>query len=369
VAIPADRLENVDSGAQPSRMLAFVREDSVTRAAVTPEGPLTIAAAVEIFFGDLRLAPRSKKTYRNGVAKFLRHLEMHEGIDANQAPVSALLADHVTSFAALIVPADIRTPEEVSQMRTAQNNLSAVRKFCAYLAAYDLHPTLATDRLRVRIAAMMPRFTPPPPNVKLSDLDLIVEFVRNQEREPSLPKELRRIKVKAMILFLFRTGVRVSELCALRRRDVDLLEGTAHIYRAKGGKSRTVHFDAETAEALTAYWSLRADTVRGAGALPSFSGRDRLGEPGRAISPRTVEHIVSQVCELLGIESDVTPHSFRHGLATEMVHRRVRESTVQTILGHASPQTTRIYVHQKAMDVAEEYQDAFGPYRAPNTTS
>ena len=361
MAIPADRLNEVNSISQPPKLHA------VERSADSAEAPMTIAAAVEIFFGDLRLAPRSKKTYRNGVAKFLRHLEVHEGIDPEQAPVPMLLADHVTSFAALIVPADIRTPEEVSQMRTAQNNLSAVRKFCAYLAAYDLHPTLATDRLRVRIAAMMPRFTPPPPDVKMSDLQVIIEHVRGSERETTPPKELRRVKVKAMILFLSRSGVRVSELCALRRRDIDLVEGTAHIYRAKGGKSRTVHFDAETAEALSAYWNLRGDALRGAGALPAFSGRDRLGEPGRAISPRTVEHIVAQVCEALGIESDVTPHSFRHGLATEMVHRRVRESTVQTILGHASPQTTRIYVHQKAMDVAEEYQDAFGQYRAPNS--
>jgi integrase len=366
LATPAERLNDVDPNDAAPRLRAVGRDDEVAK---TPsEQSLTIAAAVEMFFGDLRLAPRSKKTYRNGVAKFLRHLEEHEGIDPDVAPVAILAADHVTSFATTIVPVDVRTPEEVSQMRTAQNNLSAVRKFCAYLAAYDLHPTLATDRLRVRIAAMMPRFTPPPPDVKLSDLDEIVEFVRSQNRESAPTKELRRIKVKSMILFLFRTGVRVSELCALRRRDIDLVEGTAHIYRAKGGKSRTVHFDAETAEALTAYWTLRADPVRGSGALPAFSGRDRLGEPGRSISPRTVEHIVAQVCELVGIESEVTPHSFRHGLATEMVRRRVRESTVQTILGHASPQTTRIYVHKTAMDVAEEYQDAFGPYRAPNNS-
>jgi integrase len=81
-----------------------------------------------------------------------------------------------------------------------------------------------------------------------------------------------------------------------------------------------------------------------------------------------VEHIISQQCMLLGIESEITPHSFRHGLATEMVRRRVRESTVQTILGHASPQTTRIYVHKTAIEVADEYQDAFGQYRAPATT-
>lgn len=362
MATPAERLNRSERSDGRPLLRAVDPPDHIDEA-------VTIAGAVEMFFGDLRLAPRSKKTYRNGVAKFLRHLAEHEGIDPETAPVTALNADHVTSFASLIVPPDIRTPEEVSQMRTAQNNLSAVRKLCAYLSAYDLHPNLPTDRLRVRISAMMPRFTPPPPDVKLSDLERIVEHVRSGLREETPQRELRRLKVRAMILFLFRTGVRVSELCALRRRDVDLAEGTAHIYRAKGGKSRTVHFDAETAEALTAYWSMRGDGVRGAGAYPAFSGRDKLGEPGTAISPRTVEHIVSQLCEQLGIESEVTPHSFRHGLATEMVRRRVRESTVQTILGHASPQTTRIYVHKSAIEVAEEYQDAFGRYRPPRANA
>ena len=76
-------------------------------------------------------------------------------MDPDTAPVTAITADHVTAFASLLVPEDVLAPEEVSRMRTAQNNLSALRKFCAYLAAYDLHPTLATDRLRVRIAAMI----------------------------------------------------------------------------------------------------------------------------------------------------------------------------------------------------------------------
>src|SRR5690606_16265885 len=138
--------------------------------------------------------------------------------------------------------------------------------------------------------------------------------------------------------------------------------------RAKGGKSRTVHFDGETADALVAYWKARGDQVRGSGALPAFSGRDKVGQPGNAISPRTVEHIVAEICKGIGIESDVTPHTFRHGLATELVRRRVRESTVQTILGHASPQTTRIYVHKSGLDVAEEYQDAFGAYKKPRTS-
>lgn len=325
----------------------------------------TIASAVDLFFGDLRLAPRSKKTYKHGIAKFLRHLAQHEGIDPETAPVAALRPEHVTAFASILVPADVRSPEEVSQMRTAQNNISAVRKLCSYLSSYDLNHDLAGDRIKTRISAMMPRFTPPPPDVKLSDLDRIVDFVDQMPREEKPHPELRRLKVRAMVRFLFRSGVRVSELCALRRRDVDLGEGAASIYRAKGGKSRTVHFDAETAKALTIYWTLRGDPARGAGALPAFSGRDRIGVPGAAISPRTVEHIVAGLAVDAGVESDVTPHSFRHGLATELVRRRVRESTVQTILGHASPATTRIYVHKSAVEVADEYQDAFGPYRPP----
>lgn len=345
-----------------------VSTPKATAAEQTDEVP-TLAGAVEMFFGDLRLAPRSKKTYRNGITKFLKHLETHEGFDPEKTPVTVLHPDHVTSFASLLVPPDIRTPEEVSRMRTAQNNLSAVRKFCSYLAAYDIHPDLPTDRLRVRIAAMMPRFTPPPPDVKLSDLERIVAYVRDAPHQPKPNLELRRLKIKAMILFLYRTGVRVSELCALRRRDIDLESGTAGIYRAKGGKSRTVHFDAETAQALTEYWAARKDPLRGASAYPAFSGRDKVGEPGAAVSPRTVEHIVAQLCEATGVESEVTPHSFRHGLATELVRRRVRESTVQTILGHASPSTTRIYVHKTARDVAEEYQDAFGPYQPPRRTA
>jgi integrase len=279
--------------------------------------------------------------------------------------VDALRAEHVTAFASILVPPDIRTPEEVSRMRTAQNNISAVRKFCSYLSSYDLNDHLPGDRIKTRISAMMPRFTPPPPDVKLSDLDRIVAHLDELPREEKPQLELRRLKVRAMIRFLFRSGVRVSELCALRRRDIDLAEGAANIYRAKGGKSRTVHFDAATAEALTAYWLLRGDPSRGAGALPAFSGRDKIGAPGSAISPRTVEHIVAGLAESAAVESDVTPHSFRHGLATELVRRRVRESTVQTILGHASPATTRIYVHKSAVEVADEYQDAFGQYRPP----
>ncbi|MDQ3653884.1 MAG: hypothetical protein M3457_02235, partial [Chloroflexota bacterium] len=126
---PVDSAPRQGAASQPG---ARPIDDEIAAANEEP----SIALAVEMFFGDLRLAPRSKKTYRHGIAKFLRHLAKNEGIDPEVAPVSAIQAEHVTAFASLLVPPDIRSPEEVSQMRTAQNNISAVRKFCAYLSSY-----------------------------------------------------------------------------------------------------------------------------------------------------------------------------------------------------------------------------------------
>lgn len=326
----------------------------------------TIADAHRRFIDeDLHLSPRSRRTYDYSIRKFLDHVTRDYGLDPSTAPVTELEIEHVTSFLTSEMPDDLRTPSDISRMRTLQTQLAAVRKWYSYLAAFDFHPELATDKLRTRVSGIMPRFTPPPPDVYLDDLEVIVDHVSKLPKEAKPALNLRRLKIQAMIPFMYRTGVRVSELCALRRRDIDLNEGSATIYRAKGGKSRTVLFDSETAAMLVRYWTARGDGGRGTGSYPAFSGRDKPGDPGSHISPRTVEHIVAQLCVAAGVEAEITPHSFRHGLATELVRRRVRESTVQTLLGHASPATTRIYVHMSAMEVSDEYQEAFGEYKRP----
>lgn len=343
----------------------YVQNDAAATPHAAPD-TMTVQDAHRRFIDeDLRLSPRSRRTYDYSIRRFLAYVERDFGIDPATTPVTDLTIEHVTGFLSAEMPRDLRTPEEVSRMRTVQTQLAAIRKWYSYLAAYDFHPDLATDKLRTRLSSMLPRFSPPPPDVQLSDLEVIISHVRSLPHETKPHLELRRLKIKAMILFLYRTGVRVSELCALRRRDIDLDSGTAGIYRAKGGKSRTVLFDVETAEALVAYWSARGDGGRGVGTFPAFSGRDKLGTPGRHISTRTVEHIVAELCNDAGVEAAITPHSFRHGLASELVRRRVRESTVQTLLGHASPATTRIYVHKTAQEVSDEYQDAFGTYSKP----
>src|SRR5918997_806369 len=117
------------------------------------ERQVSVAHAIEHFFATLRLAPRSQKAYRIGLRRFAEIVAREAEQEIDALPVTTLTIDHVTDFLTTIMPEDIRAPEDVSRMRSAQNRLAAVRKFYAFLAAYDLHPKLENDKLRVRIAA------------------------------------------------------------------------------------------------------------------------------------------------------------------------------------------------------------------------
>jgi integrase/recombinase XerC len=325
----------------------------------------TVAGAVARFLGDLRQSPRTVATYRGGLARFLEDVR-RQGLDPDRAPVTALTIDHVLAYVTATAPREARRPGEIAALRTLRTYLAAVRRFYAYLAAFDLHPDLPSDKLAVRLRAILGRFSAPPPNVRTRDLERFMAHIERLPAQADPARELHRLKLVALFLTLRGTGLRVSELCALTRQEIDLEEGTVSVYRGKGGKSRVVRLRSDAAAALAAYWRARGDGAAGrVGGLPAFSGRDLPGKVGRAISPRTVQALVARLASAAGVETTVTPHSFRHGLATELVRRRVRESVVQRLLGHASPATTQVYVHLVDQEVHEEYDQAFETYKAP----
>jgi site-specific recombinase XerD len=327
-------------------------------------GP-TLAQAVELFLGDLRQSPRTVKTYRQGLGKFLAYLS-EQGLELTSLPVTALTIEQVIGYVTASTPSEVRRPDQIAALRTVRTYLAAIRRFYTYLAAFELHPTLATDKLTVRLRLVLGRFSPPLPNVRSRDLERLIEYAAASLPRPEPARELARLKTLALLLVLRSTGLRVSELCALFRQEIDLERGTISVYRGKGGKSRVVRLDSQAATALAAYWRVRGDALAGrVGGLPAFSGRDRPGQAGQPISARTVQALVARLGRAAGLETTVTPHSFRHGLATELVRRRVRESVVQRLLGHASPATTQLYVHLVDQEVEQEYQEAMGEYRPP----
>lgn len=145
---------------------------------------------------------------------------------------------------------------------------------------------------------------------------------------------------KAMLEFAYASGVRVSELAALKMRDVDLTEGVASVF-GKGSKERFVPIGRSAQRALDVYIrDLRPALAAGGGEGVVF-----LNAHGRPLTRMGIWKILRKHVKRSGVKKRVTPHTFRHSFATHLLEGGADLAAVQEMLGHADISTTQIYTH------------------------
>jgi len=142
----------------------------------------------------------------------------------------------------------------------------------------------------------------------------------------------------AVIELLFATGLRVSELCSIRKVNIDLSEGYVKI-QGKGSKERIVYIsNKETIAALHDYENTFKNDINTTGWFFVNRLKNRLSE-------QSVRTIIKHYTEKAGIQEHTTPHVIRHSFATLMLEEDVDIRYIQSILGHSSIKTTEIYTH------------------------
>lgn len=161
------------------------------------------------------------------------------------------------------------------------------------------------------------------------------------------------LRDRAMLEFLYATGVRVSELCGLDLADVDASDGLARVL-GKGGKERLVPVGSLALAALGAYLQAARPLLAGASACPALW----LNRAGRRLSVRSVRNVVTRACLQVGARG--SPHTLRHSAATHLLEGGADLRSVQEILGHASLSTTQIYTHVSHERLKAIYDQAFG---------
>lgn len=328
----------------------------------TKEILMTILDAVEKFFAETRLARRSQQVYKLAIMKFINYLQAQEEIDPTTAEVTFLTVDHFVDFVLSLLPSGPTSPEQESKLRTVHAHVSALRKFASFLVDSGEHLEFSTEQMRSRIRTLLPRVGEKELEVRKEDVEKFREYVRNIPVNERPGKNLRRLKIQALISFLYDTGVRVSEVCSLQKRHFELEDRRVIIHYSKG-RRREVYFTSETEQALQAYWSARGDNMkRRRDHSPAFSGRDRVGEVGEAISPRTVEHLITTLRNDAQVPSPITPHSFRHALGIRLASRSISPKKAQRALGHASPQTFQRYMQ---LPHDEDLRAVFDPSPPP----
>jgi integrase/recombinase XerC len=182
-----------------------------------------------------------------------------------------------------------------------------------------------------------------------------------QYSQARYPKRwLSRRRDASLVLFLWHTGLRVSEAIALTKRDVQLSERKGQVtVCGKGTKQRIVPLNAEARQALQAWLDVRPKTADDAmwvslAGPPSRAlgeGRETVGaETDTALSARSVQRVLKRYGRAAHID-DLTPHVLRHCFGKNLIDAEVSLEKVAALLGHSNLNTTRIYITPSEQDL------------------
>jgi site-specific recombinase XerD len=160
---------------------------------------------------------------------------------------------------------------------------------------------------------------------------------------------------EALLIVLWRTGLRCAEALELRANDVDLHAGAIRVRHGKGDRSRTVGIDPEAMAVLERWMRLRAQLPYPR-VNPLFCTISEP-RPGRALDDSYVRTMLRRLARRAGVTRRVHPHAFRHTYAVECSREGIAPELLRRQLGHASLHTTTVYLQGIApADVIEAMQ-------------
>ncbi|KKW21958.1 MAG: Tyrosine recombinase XerC [Parcubacteria group bacterium GW2011_GWA1_51_12] len=229
--------------------------------------------------------------------------------------------------------------------QTQNYHLIALRNLLKYLAKRDVK-SLAAEKIELG---------------KMPSRD--IEFLEGDELQRLLeapegdsPKSLRDL---AILELFFSTGLRLSELANLNRDSVNLAKEEFSV-RGKGDKIRLVFLSDAARDTLKKYLAKRVDVDE---ALFVRNVTNLSKESDLRLTPRSIERMVKQCAIKAGITKKVTPHTLRHGFATDLLRNGADIRSVQALLGHAHITTTQIYTHVTDKGLREIHQKFHGRSR------
>ena len=182
------------------------------------------------------------------------------------------------------------------------------------------------------------------------------QFVREREMDELLDEmawdnTYKDVRARTILILLYETGVRVSELTGLNDVDVDFETGQLKV-TGKRNKQRVVPFGEELATAVRQYVDLRdAQITRQSGAL-------LLTEKGERMTRSQVYKIVHHYLSMVTTLKKRSPHVLRHSFATAMLNNGAGLESVKKLLGHESLETTEIYTHTTFEQLKRVYKEA-----------
>jgi integrase/recombinase XerD len=228
--------------------------------------------------------------------------------------------------------------------RSVARTVACIRGFYRFVSLEQKREISPADDLQApRAWAALPKF------LDLEDVDKLLAVP-----DTSTPRGLRD---KAMIEVLYATGLRVSELIAVRPNDLHLDEGYLTCV-GKGDKERIVPLGQEAVSWVRKYGSEGRQQLAKRGSPWLFvNARD-----GGALSRVGFWKVLKEYGVKAGVSRELSPHVLRHSFATHLLERGADLRSIQMMLGHSDLSTTQIYTHVLEARLRTVY-DKFHPRR------
>ncbi len=275
--------------------------------------------AFEAHLQSLDRSPATVRGYLTDLTVFFRWLDID---DPNR-----LTASDIRGYRQHLI-------EQAAAPQTVNRKLAAIAAFGNWAAQTGI--LLVNPALNIKSVGTVPLA---PKWLDKKQRNALVQTMKDdlQKSRMRYPRLwLLRLRDAVTVVLMLNTGLRVSELCALRLNDLLITERktTLTVRAGKGTKQRTLPLNKEARQMLEE-WLVVRPPVNGDAVF--------IGQRGEKLQVRSVQNAVSRLAELAGLK-DVTPHTCRHTFAKLLLDSGVSLEKVATLLGHESLDTTRLYV-------------------------
>lgn len=293
---------------------------------------ITLATHLESFFRNRlviqrRCSPATIITYRDGLRLLLIFAAKQIGKPPSRLTVDDLERDLILAFL------DHLENERGNSTRTRNARLAAIRSFFQHIAYNDPAMSGVVQRVLAIPEKKTARKT--------------ISYLRQEDLTALLTAPDRHTWLGrrdfALLLFLARTGARVSEATGVNTLDLRLEKPYQVLLRGKGSKERVVPLTGETVAALCSYRDENVSDLKVDGPFFINARGNRLTRFGVVhILHRAVKIASSQYPHLAKLV--ISPHTLRHTVAMHLLQAGVDLTTIQSWLGHATVDTTHQYV-------------------------
>jgi integrase/recombinase XerD len=177
-----------------------------------------------------------------------------------------------------------------------------------------------------------------PETLTQAEVERLLETVSEGLEYPSAHSRALKLRDQTLVLLLYATGLRVSELVGLTTHSIDLDAGLVRV-RGKGDKERVVPFPSSVRDLIERYL---------AEARPQFHPEDDsvfLHHRGGRLSRQAFWSILKRLADKAGLPGSPSPHTLRHSFATHLLQGGMNLRSLQILLGHSDLSTTQLYTH------------------------